>query len=185
MGRSRLPWSVVRRALVAVSRGATHAEAAALAGVSKRTVTSRVAEEAVVMFRDRKSRDGVLTLEDREEIRVGIEHDESDAQIGRRIGCHRSTVWREIRANGGRDAYRAFRAQERADQAARRPKVRWFDARPWLWQLVLVKLVVETWSPEQIALWLRKTHPDVNRPGFVGGSVVWFQNTPLGDAAAA
>lgn len=25
----------------------------------------------------------------------------------------------------------------------------------------------------------------VNHPGFRGGSVVWFQNTPLGDAAAA
>ena len=69
-------------------------------------------------------------------------------------------LWREIRTNGGRDRYRAFRAQDRADQAARRPKARWFETRPWLWQLVLVKLVVETWSPEQIALWLRKTHPD-------------------------
>jgi len=25
----------------------------------------------------------------------------------------------------------------------------------------------------------------MNHPGFDGGSVVWFQNTPLGDAVAA
>ena len=160
MGRPRLPWSVVRPALVAVSRGATHAEAAAAAGSGKRTVTSRVADEAVVMFRDHKPRPGALTLEDREEIRVGIEHGETDAAIARRVGCHRGTIGREIRANGGRDHYRAFRAQDRADQAARRPKGRWFEQRPWLWQLVLAKLVVETWSPQQIAFWLRTEHPD-------------------------
>jgi len=112
------------------------------------------------MFRDHKPRPGALTLEDREEIRVGIEHGETDAAIARRVGCHRGTIGREIRANGGRDHYRAFRAQDRADQAARRPKGRWFEQRPWLWQLVLAKLVVETWSPQQIAFWLRTEHPD-------------------------
>lgn len=160
MGRSRLPWSVVRPALVAVSQGATHAEAAELAGISKRTVTSRVAEEAVVMFRDCKPRDGVLGLEHREEIRIGIERGESNAEIARRIDFHRGTVGREITRNGGRKRYRAFAAQARADEAARRPKVRWFEARPWLWELVVAKLLIETWSPQQIAVWLRHEHPD-------------------------
>jgi IS30 family transposase len=114
----------------------------------------------VVVLRDRIPRQGSLTLEDREEIRVGIAHGESDSMIARRIGCHRGTVGREINHNGGRDGYRAFRAQDRADQAARRPKDRWFETRPWLWDHVMGLLRADTWSPEQIAERLHREHPD-------------------------
>jgi IS30 family transposase len=157
---ARVPWSVVRVALAAVARGATYAQAAALAGISERTVCSRVAEEHVVVFRERKPRAGALTLEQREEIRVGIECGENYDEIAERIGCHRSTVWRELRANGGREHYRAYRAQDRADQAARRPKPRWFEDRPWLWDHVVELLRTKRWSPEQIACRLRRDHPE-------------------------
>jgi transposase, IS30 family len=157
---AKLPWSVVRVALVAVARGATYPEAAALAGISERTVCRRVAEENVVVLRDRRLRPGSLTLAHREEIRVGIAHGETDSDIARRIGCHRGTVGREIKHNGGRSDYRAFRAQDRADQAARRPKDRWFETRPWLWDHVMRLLRTGTWSPEQIAGRLRSDHPD-------------------------
>jgi transposase, IS30 family len=112
------------------------------------------------VLRDRIPRQGSLTLEDREEIRVGIAHGESDSVIARRIGCHRGTVGREITHNGGRNGYRAFRAQDRADQAARRPKDRWFVTKPWLWDHVVGLLRAQTWSPEQIAGRLRREHPD-------------------------
>jgi IS30 family transposase len=157
---AKLPWSVVRVALVAVARGASYPEAAGLAGISERTVCRRVAEEDVVVLRDRIPRPGSLTLEDREEIRVGIEHGESDSVIARRVGCHRGTVGREITNNGGRSGYRAFQAQDRADQRARRPKDRWFETRPWLWEYVMGLLRTETWSPEQIAERLHREHPD-------------------------
>jgi IS30 family transposase len=160
MPAARLPWSVVRVALVAVSRGATYAQAAALAGISERTVCSRVAEEDVVVLRDRKPRQGVLTLEAREEIRVGIDRDESDQAIATRVGCHRSTIWREIGGNGGRPAYRAFAAQARADDQARRPKQRWFEEHVALWDHVVELLVRYRWSPQQIARSLRVDHPD-------------------------
>ena len=160
MGRPRLPWSVVRPALVAVSRGATYAQAAAVAGISERTVCGRVGEEDVVVLRDRRLRPGVLTLEDREEIRLGIDRREPDGVIAVRIGCHRATVWREIAANGGRVGYRAFRAQDQADQRARRPKPRWCEQRPWLWGEVAALLGTGRWSPQQIAWRLRKEHPD-------------------------
>jgi IS30 family transposase len=160
VGRPSLPWSVVRPALVAVAQGATRAEAAELAGISKRTLDRRVGEEAVVMFRDCKPRAGALTLEDREEIRVGIDRKESDIEIAARVGCHRGTIGREIKKNGGREAYRAFLAQDRADQAARRPKPRWFEERPWLWAEVVALLRTKKWSPQQIARRLRVEHPD-------------------------
>jgi IS30 family transposase len=97
-------------------------------------------------------------LAEREEIRLGIDRGESDAVMGRRLGRHRGTIGREIAANGGRCAYRAFRAQDRADEAAGRPKQGWTQTRPWLWEHVqgLLRL---TWSPEQIACWLRADHP--------------------------
>ena len=81
-------------------------------------------------------------------------------QIAGRLGRHRSTVWREIRLNGGRAAYRAFRAQERADQQARRPKPRWIEERPWLWDEVCRLIIEQRWSPKAIARRLRRDHPD-------------------------
>lgn len=159
MGRPRVPWAKTRVALAAVARGATYPQAAALAGVSKGTVGRRVAEEGVVVLRDRKPRAGALTLEEREEIRVGISLGHSDSAIGRRLGRHRGTIGREIAVNGGRDRYRAYRAQDRANHAARRPKAGWTETRPWVWNHVHERLRAEKWSPEQIARRLRHDHP--------------------------
>ena len=84
--------------------------------------------------------------------------DESDSEIARRLGRHRGTIGREITRNGGRGAYTAFGAQHRAQEAARRVKRRWFEERPWLWEVV-VGLLRQRWSPKQISVWLREEHP--------------------------
>ena len=160
MGRPRIPLSVVAPGLAAVARGMGRVEAAALAGISLRTLDQRIADESVVVLRDRKIRSNALTLEDREEIRVGIEHGETDTQIAARLGRHRGTIGREITANGGRSRYRAYRAQDRADEAARRPKPSWIAARPWLWEHVVALLRTTQWSPQQIARRLRQDHAD-------------------------
>lgn len=160
MGRPRLPRSVVAPALESVARGVPRVEAARLAGISIGTLRRRLVEESVVVLRDRRTRLDALTLAEREEIRVGIDRSESDAEIARRVGRHRGTIGREIKAGGGRQRYRAYLAQDRADAAAERPKQSWIEARPWLWSEVQALLRTKKWSPEQISRRLRRDHPD-------------------------
>ena len=146
--------------LVALARGATLAEAVELSGVSQNTLMRRRREESVVVLRDRTPRAKALTLEQREEICAGIERKANDSEIARLIGVHRGTVGREIAANGGRKKYRAFQAQARADENARRPKQRWFEERPDLWEHVIELMRTKRWSPRAIAARLRREHPD-------------------------
>jgi len=159
MSTKRLAIEVVAPALRAVAEGVGWGDAAALAGISRATLWRRAADEAVVVLIQRSRRVAELDLSDREEIRVGIERGETNAELARRIGCHRSTIGREIARHGGRSGYRAYRAQHEADLAAKRPKPCWSDARPWLWRDVQQQLR-KRWSPQQIAGRLREQHPD-------------------------
>ncbi|MBV8304699.1 MAG: IS30 family transposase [Acidimicrobiia bacterium] len=145
---------------MAVAQGTRVEDAAADAGIGASTLRRRIREHGVVMLRERKHRPDALTLADREEIRVGLQAGESDAAIGRRIGRHRGTIGREIALNGGRERYRACAAQARADEVVRRPKARWWEERPWLWDYAVELLREQTWSPEAIARRLRADHPD-------------------------
>ena len=151
-GESALPEAVAAAIAAAASHGAAREGAGSTAPVAKRV-------HGVVMGTERRRRDGSLSVAAREEIRVGIEAGESGAAIADRIGRHRATVWREIKANGERAAYRAAVAEVRAAGAALRPKVVWTDERPWLWNHVQELLRTKKWSPEQIAQRLRKDHP--------------------------
>lgn len=160
MGRRKTPWARARIALRAYARGASMRAAGRLAGISYMTVSRLVAEHGVVMLTEHKQRPDALRLGEREEIRLGIDRGEADVVIAQRLGRHRSTIWREIGANGGREGYRAYRAQDRADRLGRRGRQRWWVARPWLWDIVVDKLVTDTWSPQQVAAVLKRDHPD-------------------------
>jgi IS30 family transposase len=160
LGSPMVPDDVVRLALTAVAGGVRVEDAARAAGLGASTLRRRIRAHGVVVLRDRKARPDALTLAEREEIRMGIETGESDAVIGSRIGRHRSTVWREIKENGGRLRYRAHAAHARADEAALRPKLAWTEERPVLWEEVQRLLRTKKWSPEQIARRLRRDHPD-------------------------
>jgi IS30 family transposase len=99
-----------------------------------------------------------LTLSEREEISRGIVARRSIRSLARILGRAPSTVSREVCRNGGRDRYRASRADDQAWVRARRPKRCKLALRPWLRQAVARKLGLN-WSPEQIAGWLKRAHP--------------------------
>lgn len=159
-GRPPAPWPVVRDGLRAVSRGVSIKDAACSVGVSSRTLDRYIAKHGVGVLRERKQREDALTIEEREQIWLGIEHNESDAKIAAGLGRHRSTVWREVKVNGGRGEYRPHRAQQRADEVACRSRPTWIDTRPWLWDEVVALVRTKKWSPEQISKRLRTEHPD-------------------------
>ena len=147
------------KALRCLADGDSWRQAAETGGIGLSTLYRYISGERSVMPRERRRGSG-LTIADREEIRVGIEAGQSDTVIAQRIGRHRSTVWREIEANGGRRIYRAATAEQRAAQAARRPKTVWIESRPWLWDYVCQLIRTKKWSPQQVAQRLRKEHPD-------------------------
>jgi IS30 family transposase len=148
------------KALQAVADGVSWRCAAEAGGIGISTLYRHLCGERSVMQGIRNRRNSALTVAEREEIRVGIELDESDTTIAGRIGRHRSTIWREIQANGGRRTYSAASAEHRAAHAARRPKPAWIEMRPWLWDLICQMIRTKKWSPEQVARRLRKDHPD-------------------------
>lgn len=80
-------------------------------------------------------------------------------QIAFQINRAPSTVSREINRNGGTRAYRAAKAEERAWDRARRPKLCVLVLNSRLRQVVSAKLAME-WSPEQIAGWLPVAYPN-------------------------
>jgi IS30 family transposase len=100
-----------------------------------------------------------LTLSEREEISRGIVAHQSARSMARLLGHSPSTVSREISRNGGYDRYRAAQADEKAWNRARRPKRCKLANSPRLRQTVARKLGLN-WSPEQIAGWLKRVHPE-------------------------
>ena len=99
-----------------------------------------------------------LTLSEREEISRGIVAQHSIRSIARLLGRSPSTVSREVRRNGGYGRYRAARADAQAWARARRPKRCKLANSAWLRQMVARQLRL-SWSPEQIAGWLKRAYP--------------------------
>jgi len=99
-----------------------------------------------------------LTLSEREEISRGIVAEQSIRSMALSLGRSPSTVSREVHRNGGYNRYRATLADERAWSQAHRPKLCKLARSPWLRRVVSKQLRL-SWSPEQIAGWLKRTHP--------------------------
>jgi IS30 family transposase len=100
-----------------------------------------------------------LSAAEREEISRGLRGGESLRRIALGLGRSPSTVSREVAGNGGRRRYRAHLAEDRAFRAARRPRRAKLARHPRLRRAV-ERLLMERWSPQQIAWQLRHDHPD-------------------------
>lgn len=109
--------------------------------------------------RTRRRSRRVFGLWEREEISRGLSAGESMRSIARRLGRAASSVSREIRRHGGRQWYRAARADTRAWDRARRPKRCRLATHPRLREQVAQWLRLQ-WSPEQISRALVTHYPD-------------------------
>jgi len=108
--------------------------------------------------RPRRRAARALRLEEREEISRGIAAGCSIRQIARKLGRAASTVSRELKRHGDREAYRASEADSRAWERARRPKRCHLASHRRLRWRVAQKLALD-WSPKQISGWLRREFP--------------------------
>lgn len=100
-----------------------------------------------------------LSLMEREEISRGLVAKQSFRSIARSLNRSPSTISREVGRNGGRQAYRAARSDQRAWDCSTRPKSCKLSFNDPLCQLIARKLR-RKWSPQQIAGWLKRKHPN-------------------------
>jgi len=101
----------------------------------------------------------VLTLAEREDISRGIASGRSMRVIAQRLSRASSTVSREVARHGGRAQYRANQADQQAWESALRPKPCLLATHSKLQEIVASKLM-QDWSPQQIAGWLKQRYPE-------------------------
>lgn len=100
-----------------------------------------------------------LSLAEREEISRGLESRLSLRSIARLLQRSPSTISREVTRNGGARQYRAVQSDQSAWDRTLRPKLCKLACNRSLCQTVASKLQLN-WSPEQIAGWLKREHPE-------------------------
>ena len=167
-GRPRLARALEYRFWSGIRAGMVVESAAAVVGVSYAKALVWVDQRGGVMppVQVEALKRPRLTFEQREEIALLRAEKHSPAEIARRVGVHRSTIGRELRAGERfsaahhRGRYRASVAQAGADRRARR------DNRPGRLALhpvlaaeVAARLMMEH-SPEQISARLKIDFPD-------------------------
>lgn len=111
--------------------------------------------------RARTRRASALTLPEREEISRRLARGGSLRAIARALGRAPSTISREVRSSGGRQRYRAVRADARAWALALRPQPCLLARSAALREIVAAKLALD-WSPEQVSGWLVRAFPGDN-----------------------
>jgi len=100
-----------------------------------------------------------LTLFEREEISRGLIAKHSLRSIACALRRSASTISREVQRNGGVLEYRAARSDAAAWDRAYRPKPCKLAGNDYLRRTISAKLI-RKWSPQQIAGWLKRNHPD-------------------------
>jgi IS30 family transposase len=125
----------------------------------RRSTAYRLRDEAALLRRRVGYSPHRLSFEERERIFVGIHLGESDSEIARALGRHRSTVGREIGRCAQRRRYRPLKAERTAARLAGRPKATKLSMSPRLVAAIHDGLG-RRWSPEQISARLKVEYPD-------------------------
>jgi transposase, IS30 family len=100
-----------------------------------------------------------LVLEEREVISRELARGRKPRFIAGVLGRHHSSVYDEVKKNGGPEGYRAVDAQARADRSRSRPKERKLVASGKLHDAVNDGFGKQ-WSPEQISRRMVQDHPE-------------------------
>jgi len=132
---------------------------ARLLGTSHSAISGVLSKTGGVRPADRQRSRIALTLAEREEISRGVAAGQSLRTIAAMLCRAPSTISREVNRNGGRQPYRANKAEQAAWDRAHRVKTCKLARNPALALVVAEKLQLE-WSPRQIAGWLKYTYPD-------------------------
>ena len=159
--RPRIYYSASQRALIweRWRKGETLHQIAGLFDRYHSSIQRIVAESGGICPPERRRSRSALTLIEREEISRGMVAGKSIRAIAATLGRAPSTISREIRRNDGPQGYRASQADQAAWDRGKRPQVCKLVQNRALAHLVANKLRLE-WSPEQIAGWLKRAHPD-------------------------
>ena len=140
-------------------KGRSHQDIATRMGISKPATFLYIEKRGGIEPRRRLRSPSVLSQIEREVVSRGLSAGLSFRALARELGRSPSTISREVKRNGGRGAYRAVSADKRAWKTALRPKACRLYCNDRLRELVEEKLRLD-WSPEQIALWLKREYPD-------------------------
>jgi len=148
----RIPPEVRREVMRLASKGATYAEIREKVDISDGGITVVLRPlGGVIRWEALSEPSGKrLSLEERQEIWLGLHSGESRRAIARRLGRAPSTISREVAAGGGPQLYKPHEAAQRAYCRARRPKVRKLAANDELRARVVADLQA-LWSPQQLA----------------------------------
>lgn len=127
----------------------------------------------------------LLTLEEREEIALGLCRGESLRAMARRLERSPSTMSREVRACGGAARYRAIRAADLARVRRRRPKLHKLASGTRLCAKVCEGMR-HRWSPQQVAARMKVDYPEDEAMRVSHETIyTWFYLLPKGELKAA
>lgn len=107
----------------------------------------------------RKRHRSALSLDEREGISRGLVAKRSIRDIADKLSRAPSTINHETKRHGGAKHYRAAIAEADAWESALRPNPCKLIESP-TWSRIIAEKMHQDWSPEQIAGWLKRCHPD-------------------------
>jgi len=158
MGRREFGAEEVAALWRAWEQGSTLSQIARSLNRAPAVVLGVLRRDGGIAPRPRRRAAQALRWAEREEISRGLSAGRTVREIARGLGRAASTVSREIRRNGGRQAYRAGAAEASAWRRARRAQACVLSRRARLRAWVVAHLQ-RNWSPRQIAVGLRQSFP--------------------------